>query len=268
MKQLGFLFLMLFSTVLFSCKTTQEINRKRSNLDKLTPQEILVKNSTNPKMKGLLAIKSKVYFKTPKLSDSFKMHIRMKRDSIIWISATYYKVEVARFVFTQDSVKMIDRKNEKYYLGGYTFIQNLYNVPFNFSSLQATILGEPYDQSKYKKVRSYTSKGNYIVAGLSELEFKKPKGEIKTQQQIYTEWYAGEEFLIAKSKISESKTKKSFTSEILERKTTNGIPVPVKANYVILGAKRMSFEAENLKITQPETQSYPLSISLKYESLF
>ena len=141
-------------------------------------------------------------------------------------------------------------------------------MPFNFSSLQATILGEPYDQSKYKKVRSYTSKGNYIVAGLSELEFKKPKGEIKTQQQIYTEWYAGEEFLIAKSKISESKTKKSFTSQILERKTTNGIPIPVKANYVIIGAERMSFEAENLKITQPETQSYPLSISLKYESLF
>lgn len=268
MKQLRFLFLILFSAVLFSCKTTQEINRQRSSLEKLTPQEIIVKNDANPKMKGLVAIKSKVYFKTPKLSDSFKMHIRMKRDSIIWISATYYKVEVARFVFTEDSVKMIDRKNGKYYVGGYTFIQNLYNVPFNFSSLQATILGEPYDQSNYKKVRSYTSKGNYIVAGLGELEFKKPNGEKKTQQQIYTEWFSGEEFLIAKSKISESKTKKSFTSEIIERKTTNGIPFPVKSNYVILGAEEMSFKADNMKITQPESQSYPLTISPKYAPLF
>lgn len=268
MKQLGFLFLIGFSALLFSCKTTQEIERKRSNLEKLTPQEILVKNNTNPKLKGELAIKSKVYFKTPKLSDSFKMHIRMKRDSIIWISATYYKVEVARFVFTQDSVKMIDRKNEKYYLGGYTYIQNLYNVPFNFSSLQATILGEPYDQSNYKKVRSYTSKGNYIIAGLSELEFKKPNGEVKTQQQIYTEWFSGEKFLISKSKISESKTKKSFSSEIVERKMQNGIALPLKANYSVVSVEEVFFNAENWKITQPESQSYPLSISSKYEPLF
>lgn len=268
MKRLGFLFIVLISTGLFSCKTTQEIERKRSNLAKLTPQEILVKNSANPRLNGLLAIKSKVNFKTPKLSDSFKMHIRMKRDSIIWISATYYKVEVARFVFTQDSVKMIDRKNGKYFLGGYTFIQNMYNVPFNFSSLQATILGEPYDQSNYKKVRSYTSKGNYIVAGLSELEFKKPNGEIKTQQQIYTEWFSGDQFLVSKSKISESKTKKSFTSEIIERKISNGIPFPVKANYVAIGTEEMYFKSENLKITQPEKQSYPLTISSKYAPIF
>lgn len=268
MNRICFLLFFGIAIALSSCKTTQEIERTRSNLEKLSPEEIVQKSKTNSRLQGSLALKSKVYFKTSKLSDSFKMHIRMKRDSIIWISATYYKVEVARFVFTQDSVKMIDRKNEKYYKGGYTFIQNLYNVPFNFSSLQATILGEPYDHSGYKKVRAYTSKGNYIVAGLTELEFTKPNGEKKSQQQIYTEWFSEKTFEVVKSKISESKTKKSFSAEILERENVEGVQIPLKSTYVVTGNDEMSFKAENLKITVPETQSYPLTISAKYEPLF
>ena len=102
---------MLFSTVLFSCKTTQEINRKRSNLDKLTPQEILVKNSTNPKMKGLLAIKSKVYFKikntkhvVSRVDDTFKSSLRYFDDVVLYCvcynSCTLYVQRVIDFGIT------------------------------------------------------------------------------------------------------------------------------------------------------------------------
>ncbi len=268
MRRSELLLILGFSFFILSCKTTQEIERTRNNLTKLTPEEIVLKNQQNPRLEKNLAVKSKVYFKTPKLSDSFKMHIRMKRDSIIWISATYYKVEVARFLFTQDSVKMIDRKNEKYFKGGYTFIQNLYNVPFDFSSLQATILGEPYNHDNYKKVRSYTSKGNYIVAGLSETNYQKPSGETKTQQQVFTEWFNEESFLVVKSKISESKTKKSFTAEVEEREKLENITVPKKSSYLVIGKDTMEFKSETMKITLPETQSYPLKISSKYEPLF
>lgn len=268
MKRISLLLIFSFSLLVLGCKTSQEIQRTRSNLAKLTPEQIVQKNKENGRVEGPLAIKSKVYFKTSKLSDSFKMHIRMKRDSIIWISATYYKVEVARFVFTQDSVKMIDRKNEKYFKGGYTFIQNLYNVPFDFSSLQSTILGEPYNHDDYNKVRAYTSKGNYIVAGLTERSYQKPNGEIKTQQQIFTEWFSEKNFQIVKSKISESKTKKSITTQIQEREKVENVFVPLKVTYEVIGEEKMEFKAENLKISLPETQSYPLTISSKYEPLF
>ncbi len=268
MSRLSTVVLLWATVLLFSCKTSQEIGRTKSKLEKLSPEEIATKNAIQPRLESALAIKSKVYFKTPKMSDSFKMHIRMKRDSIIWISATYYKVEVARFVFTQDSVKMIDRKNEKYFEGGYNFIQNLYNVPFNFSSLQATILGEPFDHTGYKKIRAYVSKNNYIVAGLSELKYQKPNGDEKSQQQVFTEWYSENDFKLLKSKISESKTKKSFTAEITERKLIDEVSIPLKAAYEVKAEEHLTFRSENLKITLPERQSYPFKISSKYEPMF
>lgn len=268
MNRFLFGLIVLLGITLSSCKSSQDLNLGRSDLKKMSPEEILAKNNELPKTSNLLSIKSKVYFKTPKLSDSFKMHVRMKRDSIIWISATYYKVEVARFVFTQDSVKMIDRKNEKYFKGGYNFIQNLYNVPFDFSSLQATLLGEPYDHTSYKKVRAYTSKQNYIVAGQAEREYQKPNGETKTQQQIYTEWYSSNDFQVEKSKITESRTKKSFTAEITERELVEGVLLPLKAIYEITAEEEFTFRTEYLKVAVPETQSYPLTISSKYEPLY
>jgi hypothetical protein len=215
-----------------------------------------------------LSIKSKVYFETPKLSDSFKMHIRMKKDSVIWISATYYKMEVARLLLTPDSVKMIDRKNGKYYLGDYDYIQNRFKVPLDFDLLQSILLGNPFSLDSAVKVRTYSSRGQLIMAALNNRWYDNGSGEKILKQQTTQIWIDPDTYRITKSKISEYKSRKHFKTTYSDTAMVNGYILPKGAVYEVKHDDDMIFTSEYLKIESPEDLSFPFTISSKYEPIF
>lgn len=258
---------MLLGTSCRSSRTTQRTKGK-GNLPKVSYSELQSKRVKIGTGGQLISIKSKVHFKTAKMSDSFKMHVRMKKDSVIWISATFYRVEVARFIFTPDSVKMLDRKNSKFYIGDYTFIQNKYSVPFDFNGLQAVLLGEQFEMENYSKVRVTNAKGMYLLSGIGQSEFKKKNGEVKVRQQQYSVWFDPESYLVQRSKIVEQRSKKSFSAKYIEWAQIEDIHVPKLTEYEIRDTEQMSFNADYLKVSLPEKLSYPFSVSSKYEPLF
>lgn len=215
-----------------------------------------------------LSIKSKVHFKTPKLSDSFKMHIRLKKDSAIWISATYYRMEVARLLLMPDSVKMIDRKNGKYYIGDYKYIQNRFKVPLDFEMFQSVLLGTPFNLDSAIKIRSYNSRGNIILASLFDHWYDDGSGEKVLKQQTASIWIDPKTYLISKSKIAEYKTKKYFTTTYTDTTLVNGAIIPFGAKYEVKNEEDMLFTSEYLKVSVPEKMSMPFTISSKYEPIF
>jgi len=222
----------------------------------------------NKSFPGNLSIKSKVYFETPKMSDSFKMHIRMKKDSIIWISATFYKMEVARFLLTPDSVKMIDRKNGKYYLGNYKYIANRFKVPLNFDLIQSIFLGNPFQLDSAVKVRAYTSRGNIIVASLNNLWFDDGSGEKKLVQQETRMWIDPDTYRVKKSKIGEYKTRRHFKTIYSDTIMIDGYSLPNGAEYLLRTDEEMKFTSNYLKVESKPDMRFPFSISSKYEPIF
>lgn len=89
---------------------------------------------------GWLSLKLDVEVRSKKFDDSFKMYVKMKADSAIWMSATYYAVEVARLLLTPDSVKYMDRRNNRYYLGNYSYLAQLIPVEADFGTVQNLLL--------------------------------------------------------------------------------------------------------------------------------
>lgn len=74
---------------------------------------------------------------------SFKGTIRIKRDSIIWISITpALNIEAVRCVFTPDSVLVLNRIDKTYYQGGYEIINQLAGISMNFKTIQSVLLNE------------------------------------------------------------------------------------------------------------------------------
>ena len=55
--------------------------------------------------------------------------LRMRRDSIIWISAGLVGVEGVRAVLTHDSVRVLNKLEKTYFSGGYDYLSKLLNVP-------------------------------------------------------------------------------------------------------------------------------------------
>ncbi len=80
--------------------------------------------------------------------------MKIKRDSFIWISIRpALGIELARILLTTDSVKIVDRINQEYFLGDYSFFEKKMNVKLNYSLVQA-ILTDEFTVYPYKEVEN------------------------------------------------------------------------------------------------------------------
>ncbi|MCB0482286.1 MAG: DUF4292 domain-containing protein [Flavobacteriales bacterium] len=265
--------LLLFAVfILFifqSCKSGLEVSEKRQ-MRNMELQELVDSIKANEAKPNGLAMRAKVSFKVEKTSESFKMHVRLQRDSLIWISATYYKVEVARFLFSPDSVIMVDRKNGKYYKGNYQFIQEKFQVPFTFRTLQATLLGNCIELEDEMKMRSIITKGKYVLAA-QKVEQNIDSVANERHEEVkrnYVTWIEPEGFRVYRSKMNESKSKKGMVITYSNWQKVDNCLIPFMAKCKVTDKNEIFFDAEYSKIETVVDQSYPLTISDKYEPYF
>ncbi|GAB4376727.1 MAG: hypothetical protein Kow0075_04160 [Salibacteraceae bacterium] len=153
--------------MLASCKTAKKAETARHVPD-IRAEQLIDSIEQSDLKCGWMSMKYDVAIKTEKIDDSFKMYIRLKQDSAIWVSATYYALEVARFLFLPDTVKYMDRKNNKYYIGSYDYIGQQFLVDVDFNSLQSIILGNGYEfaGSETEKIKAVRDGGKYFVSRL------------------------------------------------------------------------------------------------------
>ncbi|HQU59467.1 MAG: DUF4292 domain-containing protein [Phaeodactylibacter sp.] len=67
--------------------------------------------------------------------------IRMKRDSLVWLSVRKLGFELARMLVTTDSVYALDRINNEYTIESLDFLATSYGLPADLRQLQDFILG-------------------------------------------------------------------------------------------------------------------------------
>jgi len=71
-------------------------------------------------------------------------HVRMQKDSVIWVSITaMLGIEALRMRITKDSVRLLDKQNKVYTPRSISFLQELTALPLNLSTLQDLLLGNP-----------------------------------------------------------------------------------------------------------------------------
>lgn len=89
-------------------------------------------------------------------------HLRMYRDSLIWISLTGpLGIEGLRVLVDRDSVRMLDKQNKIYTVRSIPFLQELTALPLDLSSLQDLIIGNPVFLDPI--ILSYKKQDNNII---------------------------------------------------------------------------------------------------------
>lgn len=89
-----------------------------------------------------LTAKSKVSFKSKTQDiDNANVSIRMKKDSIIWLSIVAGPIEVVRGLIRPDSIQIIDRYHKEYYQYTFAELSQRFNFNINFDLLQAVLVG-------------------------------------------------------------------------------------------------------------------------------
>jgi len=145
--------------------------------------------------------------------NSFKGNIRIKKDSVIWASITpLFGIEIFRAILTPDSVKVLNKLDNTYFMGDYRLINNVFQAPFDYDMIQSLLTGN--DLSSYDKEQFHLD-FNDKQYKLSTAARKKLKKEIKKQEDIdriimQDMWIEAESFKIIKQQWKEAQ--KSYST--------------------------------------------------------
>src|SRR5690606_21447957 len=98
--------------------------------------------------------KADISLRTATESRSFKAHVRAVRDSAVWLSITpALGIEVARALVTRDSVKLLDKLHDSYWLGDTAQAQARFGMQPGLKLLQEALLGLPIGLDPEEKFR-------------------------------------------------------------------------------------------------------------------
>ncbi|MBO0949620.1 DUF4292 domain-containing protein [Fibrella forsythiae] len=138
-----------------------------------------------------LTAKSKLSFKnkTQDISNA-NLNLRVRKDSLIWISISKLGIEAVRALITRDSVEIMDKLERRYAVYDFPTLSRQFNFDMNFDLLQALIVGNlPLPKrpaQKIKKERDYLllrqSAGKVLVENYIGENDRKLKRLMVTEQ--------------------------------------------------------------------------------------
>jgi hypothetical protein len=91
-----------------------------------------------------LKAKGKVQADLKGHKQTVNISMRIRRDSVIWLTGGLVGVEGVRVLLTPDSVLVVMPLQREYFAGGYRYLSQLLGIPINFLQLQALLLGDYY----------------------------------------------------------------------------------------------------------------------------
>lgn len=152
--------IILIAIAAFSCRSTKSIQTAISKKDST---QIIVVDSVSRRdslqfignvYQGMqrnmidfetFAAKMKVDFQgSDGKKNDFNAFIRMKKDSVIWVSINaLLGIEAFRVLITPDSVKVLNKLDKVVQLRSVNYLQEITKLPFGFKELQELIIGNP-----------------------------------------------------------------------------------------------------------------------------
>ncbi len=184
--------------------------------------------------------------------------LRIRRDSAIWISLTpMLNIEVARLLFTPDSVKLINRLDKTYYSDDYTLINNLFSSTADFFLLQSLLTGNDLVNYETENFRAAVDSREYRLSTTGRAK-KKRYLRKNEQQQILIQsiWLNPNNYKISRinlKEVGDETHKLQVTYSDFE--TSGNFIVPTQLLFEVNAARRMllniRYQKPDLDVAQP-----------------
>lgn len=200
----GFLIIIL----LFACKT-----HKKTHVEQVAgmPVDSVLRHmANNAFIFDNLQIKTKIEIVSDGKTQSFTATVRMKNDSIIWASVSpMLGIEALRFYMTQDSVKIMNRLDNTYFLSDINYLKTLLGADMDFNMLQAVITGNDFPHFEVDSFALSTSEGSFCLSHKqrAKLRNRYNNSNLTLNQKLYID---NESFKIIKNYFSDTEEKYKF----------------------------------------------------------
>lgn len=266
------LFFLLLILIVFSCKTTQKIEKRiikeplKSDSANSFLFEKIKKNEFNFTW---LSFKFNADLNINQSSKSFSGLINIRKDSIIWVSITKMGFEVARILITEDSAKFMNRIESTYFVGDFTLINSFTNTVFDFNMLQSLIIGNDFSYYDTDKFKASFNDDQYKLSTIGRMKLKKHIKNEKEKNKVLVQdiWLEPGTFKINRVKVKEIKEKRSLDVMYSIYLAVENQLFPTRAVYDISAETPFVLTLEYSRVRVNEVQSIPFRIPQKYTKL-
>lgn len=269
-KPSAYLFLILLATLfIHACKTPQATVKKHDKIDNLNASKLLDSINENRLAFEYFSSKLSVELSLPDDSKSFKANLRIRKDSVIWIYIMKATLPVATVSITKDSVKFVNKLNKSYFLGTFSYINDMFNTELDYSMLQDLLTGDFIAYNKEQKYKEHEDTSYYFLSSIGKRKmkraFEKDK-QLKKEPYIFRYWINPGTYRPAKTIINDLNDTTSLTIENSEFDMADSIVVPSKMIIKAANAKaEIGLDIKFSKTKVNEKTDFPFNIPEGYE---
>ncbi len=259
--------ILIVSTALFSCRSTKKLTKVVTTDSTAIAKPIAEDDSARMVAEVFESIKkNNIDFNTfsakvkVDYADSkgqrydFNTFMRIQKDSIMWVSiVAALGIEAFRVRITPDSVMILDKLNKTYTIKPIAYLQEVTQLPFDFTTLQNLILGNPvYVEGD---VTSFKLTGNIVTMSLAGNFFKHL---LTFQKPQYT---------LVSSKLDDVDKARSRTASLLyEDQQPNGLLLFSNRRKIRIAEKnQLDVDLDFKQVEFNKPLSYPFSIPRNYK---
>lgn len=210
------------------------------------------------------------YIYDKKLTE-FKGQIRIRKDSIIWLSfSPALGIEMARLKITVDSVFYMNRISKTYLKGDYRFISEFLKTEIDFDILQSLIIGNDFQFYEKSKFRASVDAQEYKLSTSERRKLKKyvKHGEgdgIAFYQNI---WLDPSNFKISRVTMKEITEDKKVDAYYSDFRDHEGQLFPFDILFEITAKEKIRVKVKYSRLRIDEAVSFPFTIPSKYERIY
>lgn len=255
--------------LLSSCKSTRPLIK--APLKEEGPEYLYSQLKENELRFDWLSLKFDASYTLKRNSTDFKGQVRIRKDSLIWISITpALGIEYLRMVITTDSVKYINRFNKEYFSGDYELVSRFLQIHIDFDILQSLILGNDFQFYETNSFRATIDNLEYKLSTTGRRKIRKVAEDASTDPVVLLQniWLDPESFKIRKIDVKEyMKDNRKLMASYDDFFGLENQFYPSTLRFEIMAEDILKIRINYSKVTLNDPVTFPFSIPENYERI-
>lgn len=124
----------------FACNASKKAGTS-APFKKRTEKQVVQHLQSQKLTSNHINAKAKIRFDDGEQRVTFNANLRMVKDSLIWVNATFLSYEVARILIRPDSIFVINRWEKTYMKDTYEGFDEEFEIPVSYDQLQEIVMG-------------------------------------------------------------------------------------------------------------------------------
>ena len=261
--------ILLIVILLSNCKTTRSLYK--GPIKEEGPEYLFNKLKENEIKFEWFSAKFAADYIIDKKKTSFNGQIRIKKDSLIWISVSpALGIEMVRLLITADSIKYLNRIDKSFFISDFNYINSFINNVVDFDILQAFLIGNDFSFYENTKFKASIDNMEYKLSTANRNKLKKyvKENELVNQIPIENIWLNPETFKITKVMIKEIYQEgRKFESSYSDFQRIDNQLFPTLIIFDISSDNDININIEYSKVKINQVLDFPFGIPGTYSKI-